>query len=91
MADADSHEALESATRRLDRAIALLEQRVENRLAEAGERAGGVMDQDRAGLAAQLDHARSRERQLEDAGSAASLALAKAIGEIRAALGEEAG
>jgi hypothetical protein len=90
MAEMDTGEALDSASRRLERAISLLEQRVASRLAEAGSRAGGLMDQDRADLAAELDQARSRERQLEEAGTAASSALAKAIDEIRSALGERA-
>jgi hypothetical protein len=90
MAETDAGDALDSAGRRLERAISLLEQRVTSRLAEAGNHAGGLMDQDRADLAAELDQARSRERQLEEAGAAASAALAKAIDEIRAALGEQA-
>ncbi|MHB8529987.1 MAG: DUF4164 family protein [Caulobacteraceae bacterium] len=88
MAEASLSDTLESAARRLERAITLLEQRVESRLAEAGSRAGGLMDQDRAQLAAELDCARARERQLEEAGAVASAALSKAIGEIRAALDE---
>ncbi len=90
MTDGDEGEALASATRRLDRAVALLEQSIQSRLAAASDRAGGAMDQDRAVLAAELDHARSRERQLEEAGAAASRALDRAISEIRFALGREA-
>ena len=80
--------ALDSAVRRLERAISLLEQRMESRLAEAGSRADGIMDHDRAHLAVELDQSRARERQLEEAGAAASLALDRAIGQIRATLGE---
>jgi hypothetical protein len=39
-------------------------------------------------MATALDEARARERQLEEAGAAASEALARAISEIRATLGE---
>jgi hypothetical protein len=48
-----------------------------------------LFDQDRAQLASDLDAARARERELEEAGAQASAALAKAISEIRAALGGE--
>ncbi len=87
-ADAGADNALDLAARRLERAIALLEQRLAHRVAEAGAGAGAAFDEDRTRLASQLDNARARERQLEEAGAAASAALAKAIAEIRAALGE---
>ena len=87
-ADAGAEGALDLAARRLERALALLEQRLAQRLAQASAGAGTAFDEDRAQLAIQLDDARSRERQLEEAGAAASAALAKAIAEIRAALGE---
>jgi Domain of unknown function (DUF4164) len=87
-ADAGGDNALDLAARRLERALAVLEQRVAQRIAQASAGAGAAFDQDRAQLAADLDGARARERQLEDAGVAASAALAKAIAEIRAALGE---
>ena len=51
-------------------------------------RSGTASDEDRARLATELDEARARERQLEEAGAAASEALARAISEIRATLGE---
>ena len=70
--------------------MALLEQRMVQRVTEAGAQAGGLLDQDRAKLAADLDAARGRERALEEAGAQASVALARAIAEIRAALGEQA-
>jgi hypothetical protein len=82
--------ALDLAVRRLERAIALLEQRLADKLAKAGAEAGGLFDQDRANLAAELDAARARERELAEAGAAASAALGRAIAEIRSALGEEA-
>ena len=77
---------LEIAAKRLERAVFLLEQRLAERLKEAGAEAGGLFDQDRANLAAQLDEARARERALEEAGAEASAALGRAIGEIRQAL-----
>ena len=81
-----SDSALEVAAKRLDRAVMALEQRLAARLREAGAEAGGLFDQDRAKLAAELDQARARERELEEAGAAASAALNQAIAEIRAAL-----
>ena len=81
--------ALDLAVRRLERAVAMLESRMTDRMAEAGAEAGGLFDQDRARLAAELDAAKSRERALEEAGAQASQALGRAIEEIRAALGDE--
>jgi hypothetical protein len=78
--------ALDLAARRLEQAVHVLEQRLAQRLKAAGEDAGGLFDQDRANLAAQLDEARARERELEAAGAEASAALGRAIVEIRAAL-----
>ncbi len=74
------------AIRRLERAIAVLDQRLAHRLAEAGAQVGGLFDQDRAKLASELDAARARERQLEEAGAQASAALAEAIAEVRGVL-----
>jgi hypothetical protein len=68
----------------------MLESRMAEKMAVAGAEAGGLFDQDRARLAAELDAARSRERALEEAGAQASEALGRAIAEIRAALGEPA-
>lgn len=85
---------LEIAAKRLERAVFQLEQRLTERLKQAGAEAGGLFDQDRANLAAQLDEARARERALEEAGAEASAALGRAIGEIRQALngsGDHAG
>jgi ElaB/YqjD/DUF883 family membrane-anchored ribosome-binding protein len=81
-----SESALELAAKRLDRAVAMLEQRLAQKLKQAGAEAGGLFDQDRAKLAAELDQARARERELEEAGAEASAALGRAILEIRAAL-----
>ncbi|MEP6967248.1 MAG: DUF4164 family protein [Pseudomonadota bacterium] len=88
MADEASQSGrLDVAVRRLERAMALLDQRLAVRLAEAGARAGDLFDQDRAQLAADLDAARGRERELEEAGAQASAALAGAIADLRSALG----
>jgi Domain of unknown function (DUF4164) len=78
--------ALDLAARRLEQAVHVLEQRLAHRLKTAGDAAGGLFDQDRANLAAELDEARARERELEAAGAEASAALGRAILEIRAAL-----
>ncbi|MBI1406393.1 MAG: DUF4164 family protein [Caulobacter sp.] len=80
--------ALDLAVRRMERALGVLEQRMADRLREAGAEAGGLFDADRARLAAELDASRARERALEEAGAQASEALGKAIEEIRSALGE---
>ena len=78
--------ALDLAARRLEQAVHQLEQRLAQRLKTAGAEAGGLFDQDRANLAAELDEARARERELEEAGAEASAALGRAILEIRAVL-----
>lgn len=78
--------ALDLAAKRLERAVMVLEQRLTERVAQAGAEVGGLFDQDRSDLAQQLDQARSRERQLEEAGAEASEALGRAIQEIRSAL-----
>jgi hypothetical protein len=72
--------ALDLAAKRLDRALALLEQR----LAEAMTPAGGLFEG--GDLAAELEKSKAREQALEAAGAEASAALGRAIGEIRAAL-----
>jgi hypothetical protein len=76
--------ALDQAVKRLDRAVGLLEQRMKQGAPSGGE--GGLFDQDRARLAAELDQARAREKELEAAGAEASAALGRAIAEIQAAL-----
>lgn len=80
--------ALDQAARRLDRALALLEQEL------AGRRAGGegeLFDPARNGLAAELERSRARERELQAAGAEASRALGQAIAEIEAVLGDGRG
>jgi hypothetical protein len=81
-----SESAIDQAARRLERAIALLEQRLGAAKGRAGLEAGGLFDQDRAKLAAELDKARAREKALEAAGAEASAALGRAIAEIREVL-----
>jgi uncharacterized membrane protein YccC len=79
--------ALDQAVKRLDRAVGQLEQRLA-RAAPGGD--GELFDQDRARLAAELDQARAREKELEAAGAEASAALGRAIAEIQAALNPSA-
>jgi hypothetical protein len=81
-----SESALDLAAKRLENALHVLEQRLSQRLKDATADAGGLFDQDRSNLAAELDAARARERELEEAGAQASVALGRAIQEIRAAL-----
>ena len=81
--------ALDAAVRRLERAVGQLELRIDALVSEAGGAAAGLFEQDRAKLAADLDAARGRERELEEAGQLASAALGRAIADIRAALGPE--
>ena len=81
--DLFSGDRIEQALRRLDTAAALLAQRIARRVADAAAEAGGIMDVDRARLAAELDVARSRELALEAAGAEASAALAEAIDALR--------
>ena len=90
-AEAGQGGRLEAAVQKLDRAMTMLEQRLTKRLAEAGAQAGDLFDQDRTKLAADLDAARARERELEEAAVQASEALAKAVAELRAQLQPEAG
>jgi hypothetical protein len=87
MAEPGADDRIDQAAKRLERSVALLEQRLSRLSGEA--QAGGLFDEDRAKLAAELDASRSRERELAEAGDQASKALGRAIAEIRAALGEE--
>ncbi|WP_240633827.1 hypothetical protein [Caulobacter flavus] len=97
--------ALDLAARRLERAVANLEQKIAAERAER-ERAAALpasgdlfetpaavadaaVVEKAAQLAADLEAARVRERALEEAGEQASEALGRAIAEIRAALGDE--
>ncbi len=77
---------LEAATLRLERALALLESRMSELVGRADDSSGGLFDFDRSNLASELDAARARERDLQEAGQEASLALGQAIEGIRRAL-----
>lgn len=77
---------LEQAVKRLDRAISQLEQRLAG---GAGQGGGDLFDQGGGQLAAELERAKVRERELEEAGAEASAALGRAIAEIKAALAGE--
>ena len=84
--EGDGDGALDAAVQRLDRSVGQLELRLTEAVRQARSQAGGLFEDDRASLAAQLDEARGRERALEEAGAEASRALGRAITEIRAAL-----
>ncbi|MCR5877874.1 DUF4164 family protein [Phenylobacterium sp. J367] len=80
---------LDLAARRLEGALAALEQRLAARGRSAGDEAG-LFGSERDELAAELDKARTREAALEAAGAEASAALGRAISEIKAALNGQA-
>lgn len=82
MREPTGENTLDLAMKRLERALALLEQR---RGAPGGE-GGDLFDQDRAKLAEALDQSKAREKALEEAGAEASAALGRAIAEIKSAL-----
>jgi hypothetical protein len=86
MREAGAESALDAAARRLDRAVSMLETRMAGLMSSAKAQVDGLFDLDRAKLAAELDAARSRERELQAAGQEAAIALDKAIVEIRSAL-----
>jgi uncharacterized protein YPO0396 len=79
---------LAAAVRRLEHALALLDGRVKQLAGRAEGNAGGLFDYDRSKLAAELDEARARERELESAGQEASRALGQAIEHIKGALSQ---
>jgi hypothetical protein len=87
--EAQESGSLDVAIHRLDRALAQIELRLDGLISNAQSANGGLFDLDRAKLAAELDAARGRERELEIAGALASQALGRAIADIKAALGEE--
>ena len=86
--DAGGGGSLETALKRLERAIALLDGRVDELSGRADSGAGGLFDVDRSQLASELDAARARERALEEAGQAAAEALGRAIVQVRQALAQ---
>lgn len=83
--DGAAEGALEAAAKRLERAVALLEGRVRALKTDADASAGGLFEEDRANLAAELDASRARERALEEAGAEASAALGRAIEALKEA------
>jgi hypothetical protein len=89
MRDGNSETALDAAARRLDLALAKLESRLTGMVSTAKAEVGGLFDNDRSQLAAELDAARARERELKAAGAEAAEALDRAISEIREALGSQ--
>jgi hypothetical protein len=76
---------LDQAVKRLDRAISQLEQR----LAGGTSKGADLFDQGGVNLAAELEKAKVREKELEQAGAEASAALGRAIAEIKSALANE--
>ena len=88
--DAQQSGGLDVAIHRLDRALGQMELRLDALVNKVDSTANGLFDEDRAKLAAELDAARGRERELEIAGQLASQALGRAIADIKSALGEEA-
>ena len=85
-AEPGSEDALEAAAKRLERAVAVLQTRLEQVKKEARQSAGSLFDFDRSKLADELDAARARENELEEAGREASEALGRAIEELRSAM-----
>ena len=85
-ADSGDEAPLDAAARRLERALALLDGRVKALSERAEASAGGLFDYDRSKLASELDAARAREKELEEARAQASEALGRAIAEIKSAL-----
>jgi len=85
MREPTAESPLDQAVKRLDRALSQLEQR----LAGGAAKRADLFDQDGANLAAELEKAKVREKELEAAGAEASAALGRAIAEIRSALANE--
>ena len=83
MREPASESPLDQAVKRLDRAISALEQRLAG---SAGKAVDGLFDHEDGKLAAELEKAKVREKELEEAGAEASAALGRAIAEIKAAL-----
>lgn len=85
MREPTAESPLDQAVKRLDRAISQLEQR----LAGGASKGADLFDQGGAQLAAELEKAKVREKELEQAGAEASAALGRAIAEIKSALANE--
>ena len=82
--------SLEAATQRLTQALETLEVKLQGRGPDSGSVGGNGADGDAEQLRSELNAARERERQLEEAAAEASAALGRAAEQIRAALEEEA-
>ena len=80
--------SLEAATQRLTQALETLESKLQTRGEDGASGSDG--DGDAEQLRSELNAARERERQLEEAAAEASAALGRAAEQIRAALEEEA-
>ena len=86
---ADDTIGLEEALRRLDQALAQLEARLASAPTQTeASAANSLFEEDRARLAAELDAAKARERELESAALAASQALGRAIVGLKVVIGE---
>ena len=79
--------SLDAATQRLTEALEALESKLQSRGGEGASNGDGA---EAERLRGELDAARERERQLEEAAAEASAALGRAAEQIRAALEEEA-
>lgn len=77
---------LDLAVRRLEQALTTLEAKLAARAAAEQDQDNDLFSQDRSRLAAELDAARARERDLERVAEEASAALGRAASEVRAAL-----
>jgi len=92
MTDIPSGPSAAQAAEALDRALNDLEMRIDlflerRRDERVAARAQALLHSDRGRLAMDLDHAKAREAELQDAADAASAALEQAIAEVRQALG----
>ncbi len=79
---------LESASQRLNQALEALETRLQNRPEPVVAEGGGGGDEAER-LRGELEAARERERQLEQAAAEASAALGRAAEQIRLAIEED--
>ncbi|VAV94392.1 hypothetical protein MNBD_ALPHA06-2277 [hydrothermal vent metagenome] len=89
MSKTASNDSLQTAAKRLNRALDALENKTTQLLDRVQQaRNVGEVDEDRARLAAELDEARSRAVAMEDAAREAGQALDAAIANVQAALGD---
>jgi hypothetical protein len=90
--DIPSGPSAAQAAEALDRALSELEMRLDlflerRRDERVAARAQALLHSDRGRLALDLDQAKAREAELQEAADAASAALEQAIAEVRQALG----